>query len=232
MKWQARQWLLLLVVPALLASAACGATRPAQAARHRVPAAAASTAFYCANPQPDSTIQGNPDLTAVPLLRSLSLVPSPGGLLLSVKFRKPLVLAPEGVYISWTVYVYRHRSDAANPESTLMLQVEDRGKGWEPTGWTILASTYTSDSPVEGDVHTNSARDEFTTFFPSGFANLSPPFYWFAAQEEYRAYLPRDNKAAPQDWKVNGAVYSDCPAGVRPDPNSAPYAAKLLTAIG
>ena len=113
-----------------------------------------------------------------------------------------------------------------------MLQVEDRGKGWEPTGWTILASTYASDSPVSGDVHTNKVRDELTTYFPPGFANLSPPFYWFATQEEYRAYLPQNSRSAPQDWNINGAIYTDCPAGVRPDPGSPPYSAKLLTAVG
>lgn len=179
-----------------------------------------------------SVVEGNPDIASVPSLQFVSLVPRSGGLLVTVKFRKPLVLAPEGVYISWRVYIYRHRSDAANPESTLMLQVEDRGKGWEPSGWTILASTYTSDSPIEGDVHTNNAGDQFTTFFPAGFANLSPPFYWFATQEEYRAYLPGATKSAGQDWSINGAIYTDCPAGVRHDPDSTPYAAKLLTAVG
>jgi hypothetical protein len=61
-------------------------------------------------------------------------------------------------------------------------------------------------------------------------ANLAPPFYWFASQEEFRAYLPKADKAAPRDWSINGAIYTDCPAGVRHDPNSTPYPSRLLTA--
>jgi len=150
--------------------------------------------------------------------------------LVSYRFRTPLVLAPEGVYLSWTIYVYRHRSDAGKSQRAVGLQVEDRGKGWEPTGWTILASIGTDASPVDGSVQTDAARDELSTFFPAGFTNLQPPFYWFASQEEYRAYLPEANKAHPQNWNVNGSVTTDCPAGVRLTPNSLPDAARLLSA--
>jgi hypothetical protein len=191
---------------------------------------AAAAAFYCTNPQRTSTVEGNPHIASVPALESVVLVPAPGGLSVSFKFRTPLVLAPEGVYIAWTVYVYRHRSDASNFERGIELQFQDRGKGWEPTGWTIVASTYTAQMPIVGDVHTNKARDQLTVYFPSGFVDLSLPFFWFASQEEFRAYLPETNKAAPQNWSVNGDIYTDCPAGVRHDPHSAPYAARLLTA--
>jgi hypothetical protein len=148
----------------------------------------------------------------------------------SYKFRAPVVLAPEGVYLSWAIYVYRHRSDAGKANKAIELQVENRGKGWEPTGWTILASIGTDASPVEGSVQTDAAGDELSTFFPAGFTDLRPPFYWFASQEEYRAYLPEANKAHPQNWNVNGSVTTDCPSGVRPTPNSLPDAARLLSA--
>ena len=225
------QWALLFAVPAFLAVSP-GHALSTQSTRNVLSARAGAAAFNCTNPQRTLTVQGDPHVTSVPSLASVSLVPHSGGLTVRFSFREPFALAPEGVYISWTVYVFRHRSDADNPESTLFLQVEDRGKGWQPTGWTILASTYSSDSPVAGEVHTNKAHDDLTTFFPSGFANLRRPFYWFASQEEYRAYLPQDNKAAPQNWNINGAIFTDCPAGVRPDPNSTPDSAKLLTAAG
>jgi hypothetical protein len=166
----------------------------------------------------------------VPKIESISLVPRAGGLLVSYKFRTPLVLAPEGVYLSWAIYVYRHRSDAGAPQRAVELQVEDRGKGWEPSGWTILASIGTDASPVAGSVQTDAAGDQLSTLFPAGFTNLRPPFYWFASQEEYRAYLPEANKAHPQNWNVNGSVTTDCPVGVRVSPNSLPDAAKLLSA--
>ena len=231
MKCRARRWYLPLAILALLASGACGGARGAQATRHRAPSQAEVSAFYCTNPEPTSTVQGHPDIASVPALKFVSLAPRSGGLLVTVKFREPLVLAPEGVYISWTIYVYRHRSDAASFDNEVELEFQDRGKGFEPSGWTMVASTYTSQTPVVGDVHTDKNRDELTAFFPAGFVDLSPPFYWFASQEEFRAYLPRPGTAAPQDWSINGAVYTDCPAGVRPDPNSAPYATKLLTVV-
>ena len=175
-------------------------------------------------------MQGNPDVSSVPKIASISLVPRAGGLVVSYKFAAPLVLAPEGVYLSWAIYVYRHRSDAGKADKAIELQVENRGKGWEPTGWTILASIGTDASPVEGSVQTDAAGDELSTYFPAGFTNLRPPFYWFASQEEYRAYLPEANKAHPQNWDVNGSVTTDCPAGVRPTPYSLPDGARLLSA--
>ncbi len=191
--------------------------------------AAAQAGSYCTDPQRTSTVQGNPHVVSVPSLESVGLVPKSGGLMVTFSFHRSFALAPEGVYLAWDVFVFRHRSDAQILDRQLQLQVEERGKGWQPTGWTILAALGASDNLVQGQVHTNKAHNQFTTFFPGGFANLSPPFYWFASQEEYRAYLPVGNKAGAQDWNVNGAIFTDCPAGVRPDPDSSPYGAKLLT---
>ena len=162
--------------------------------------------------------------------QSVSLRPNSGGLTVSFKFHKPIVFAPEGVYLSWTVFLYRHRGDASNYEGGVRLQFQDRGKGWQPTGWTILAVVGSTNNLLSGQVHTNQANNELTTFFPGGLANLTPPFYWFATQEEYRAYLPVGSRVASRDWKVYGAVFTDCPAGVRSDPDSSPYASRLLTA--
>ncbi len=189
-----------------------------------------ATSFSCTNPQQASTVQGNPHVSAVPQILSIGLMPRAGGLVVTYKFKAPLVLAPEGVYLSWAIYVYRHRSDAGKAQLAVELQVENRGKGWEPTGWTILASIGTNATPVEGSVQVDPAGDELSTFFPAGFTNLRPPFYWFASQEEYRAYLPEANKAHPQNWNVNGSVTTDCPAGVRRDPNSLPNGSRLLSA--
>jgi hypothetical protein len=208
----------------------CTATSTAQTAPGSGLVGAVASTFSCTNPQHASTVQGNPQVTAVPRIQSISLVPRAGGLVVTYKFRAPLVLAPEGVYLSWAIYVYRHRSDAAKAQLAVELQVENRGKGWEPTGWTILASIGTDATPVEGSVQTDPAGDQLTTFFPAGFTNLRPPFYWFASQEEYRAYLPQANKAHPQNWNVNGSVTTDCPAGVRRNPNSLPNGARLLSA--
>ena len=144
-----RQWALLLAAPTFLAVSP-GHLLSTQTTGNVLSARAGAAAFHCTNPQRTLTVQGNPHVTSVPSLGSVSLVPHSGGLTVRFSFRKPFALAPEGVYISWTVYVFRHRSDAANPESTLFLQVEDRGKGWQPTGWTMLASTYSSDTPDRG----------------------------------------------------------------------------------
>jgi hypothetical protein len=216
-----------VAVAGALTTATCTTTSAAQQAPRL---GFVATSFSCTNPQQASTVQGNPHVTSVPEIESISLVPRAGGLVVSYKFAAPLVLAPEGVYLSWAIYVYRHRSDAGKADKAIELQVENRGKGWEPTGWTILASIGTDTSPVEGSVQADAAGDELSTFFPAGFTNLRPPFYWFASQEEYRAYLPEANKAHPQNWNVNGSVTTDCPAGVRSTPNSLPDGAKLLSA--
>ncbi|HTT88857.1 MAG TPA: hypothetical protein VMF65_04825 [Acidimicrobiales bacterium] len=222
----------LFLAPVLLVAVNPGNTVSAPAGTNLAAARSRAAAYYCTNPQQVSTVQGNPHVVSVPSLESVGLVPKSGGLMVTFKFHKPFAPAPEGVYIAWSVFVFRHRSDAQNVNSGLQLQVEDRGRGWQPTGWTILASIGTADNLVEGQVHTNKAHDEFTTFFPGGFSNLNPPFYWFASQEEYRAYLPMGKNAATRDWNVYGAVFTDCPAGVRPDPYSSPYAGRLLTAPG
>jgi hypothetical protein len=213
-----------------LTIAPCGDASAARTAPPSGLVGAVAAGFSCTNPQHASTVQGNPHVTAVPQIQSISLVPRGGGLVVTYKFKAPLVLAPEGVYLSWAIYVYRHRSDAGKAQLAVELQVENRGKGWEPTGWTILASIGTNATPVDGSVQTDPAGDELTTFFPAGFTNLRPPFFWFASQEEYRAYLPEANKAHPQNWDVNGSVTTDCPAGVRRNPNTLPNGARLLSA--
>jgi hypothetical protein len=227
-----RSWFLLSAAPVFLVAGLAGKTAPTGASQAIYASGRHPPAFDCTNPQRTSTVQGNPHVAAVPALESVSLRPNSGGLTVSFKFRKPIVLAPEGVYLSWTVFVYRHRDDAANYEGGVRLQFQDRGKGWQPTGWTILAVVGTTNNLLSGQVHTNQAHDELTTFFPGGLANLRPPFYWFATQEEYRAYLPVGTRVVSPDWNVYGAVFTDCPTGVRPDPDSSPYAPRLLTAGG
>lgn len=228
----ARDWFLLSATPVLLGALLAGNTAPASRSRPIQAELREPPAFYCTNPQRTSTVQGNPHVAAVPELASVSLQPNSGGLRVSFKFRKPIVFAPEGVYLSWTVFLYRNRGAASNYEGGVRLQFQDRGKGWQPTGWTILAVVGSTNNLLSGQVHTNRANNELTTFFPGGLANLRPPFYWFATQEEYRAYLPVGTRVAARDWKVYGAVFTDCPAGVRPDPDSSPYATRLLTAGG
>lgn len=219
----ARRWFLRSVTPVFMGALLAGNAAPATGSRP-------IQAFYCTNPQRASTVQGDPHIAAVPALQSVSLRPNSGGLTVSFKFHKPIVFAPEGVYISWTVFLYRHRGDASNYKGGVRLQFQDRGKGWQPTGWTILAVVGSTNNLLSGEVHANQANNELTTFFPGGLANLTPPFYWFATQEEYRAYLPVGSRVASRDWKVYGAVFTDCPAGVRSDPDSSPYASRLLAA--
>ncbi len=158
----------------------------------------------------------------------MRLSPHDGGLGISYLFRRPLVAAPSGVLIAWRIFIYRSREEATNPASGLTLTVDDRGVGWQPSGWTITTALGTNLGQVDGNVYINKARDELSVFFPKGFANLRPPFFWYSNEWEIRAFLP-DKKNKP-DYTVNGSVSFDCPDGVnvsgQPDPE------RLLHATG
>ncbi len=200
------------------ASSAKAATEVARAARH-VPSHPAPS---CTDPQRQATVAGTPHLVSVPLLVAVTLSPHDGGLGVSFLFHRPLVVAPEGVLISWRVFVYRHRHEAADPTAGQTLNIEDRGAGWEPSGWTITTAFGSSLAQVDGNVFINPARDEISAFFPKGIGDMSPPFYWYANELEFRSFLPTKNPNKP-DWAVNGSVSFDCPTGVTasgpPDPN-------------
>ena len=229
-----------LVPVVVLGTAACGATKApvakspvakapvakapvakAPVAKAPVPASGASS---CASSRWASSVYGTPHISPVPAIEAVTITPSYGGLLVDYKFAKPFAPAPSGVYDSWTIYVFQHRSDVGDPAAAVQLQIEDRGAGWEPSGWTLLATLGTTNNQVEGNVRTNKAGNVIQTFFPAGFADLQPPFYWYAEQVQDRAYLPRDNRA---DFSVNGTITSDCPNGVM-SPSGLPDAAKLI----
>ncbi|MGA3221946.1 MAG: hypothetical protein ABSE77_23260, partial [Acidimicrobiales bacterium] len=212
-----RRWVPVVAVLALGAGA-CGATKtPPSAKPHPAkPGVAkrvvtASGASSCVSSQWASTVTGTPDISTIPAIEAVTVTPNFGGLLVSLKFKKPFVSAPEGVYDAWTVFLFQHRNQAANVDNAVQLQIEDRGVGWEPSGWTLLATFGSNNNEVAGNIHTNKARNLLQTFFPAGFANLDPPFYWFAEQEEFRAYLPRPSKTDHQDFSVNGTITSGCP---------------------
>ena len=181
---------------------------------------AALKGVACTNPQTKPTVVGKPRLSSVPTLVAVTLSPHDGGLGVSYRFRKPLVLAPAGVLISWRVFVYRNRNDANNPASGLTLTVEDRGAGWEPSGWTITTALGTNLGQVDANVYINKARDELSAFFPKGFANLRTPFFWYSNEWEIRGFLPTKNNK--RDYTVNGSLSFDCPAAInasgQPDP--------------
>jgi hypothetical protein len=221
----------------MLAASACGSTSKAAVAREpshqttigttmtalpiaigHVPLAAPSMAkFRCTTAWPSTVVHGHPDIKSVPPIRSVGLTPLRHGLIVDYRFESGFPLAPPGVLLSWTVYLYRHRSDAAKPTTTVELQIEDRGQGWEPSGWTLLASTYYNSTPVEGTVHMDRAGDDLMAFFPAGFTDLDPPFYWYASQEADR---------------LSGSVLVDCPQRAGDGPYGLPDANKLLAAPG
>ncbi len=206
--------------------------QPALRAASTLRAATAASAAFTCDLIGKQMVSGTPDIATrmVPAIQSVRLVPTRGGLIVTYRFRPGFALAPEGVYFAWSVYLYRHRTDANNSTLAIQLQVEDRGKGWQPSGWSALASTYYQTQPLAGKIRTDKARDEMSVYFPPGFANLKPPFYWYASQVVYRGYLPKDSKKAHQDFGVNGSITNDCPSGVRTGTFSLPYPAKLLAA--
>ena len=164
---------------------------------------------------------GTPRLHSVPLLAGVVVTPFNGGLDVSFLFRHRLVAAPAGVLISWRVFVYRHRHDATDAASALTLNVEDRGAGWEPSGWTITTALGTKLGQVDGNVVLSPTHEQLSAFFPKGFGDLLPPFYWYGNEWEIRAFLPTSNPDKP-NYAVNGSESFDCPTGTDaaglPDP--------------
>jgi len=225
-----RRWWAGLVAVSLLA-AGCGASRAA--AGHLAPSShrpLASFSSSCTYSPGSSDVQGTPDVATPPALESVSLQPQSGGLMVTYKFRKPLVLAPEGVYFAWVVVIYRHRSDAARYNTAITLQVEDRGAGWEPVGWTVAVQGPNVQSLLQGSIASDASLDQFQEFFPAGRVDLRPPFYWYASQVVYRAYMPEKSSSNPQDFNIYGTITTDCPAGIRRNPYSLPDASRLVVA--
>jgi hypothetical protein len=172
-----------------------------------------------------SVRNGRPDITSVPAIQSVKLTSFSGGLLVSIRFAGPFSLAPEGVYFAWDVYLFNRRADAVRPGLSTLLQVEDRGKGWQPTGWTVLASSYNNGFPIDEDTASDKAHNELVAYFPVRFVSTQAPFYWYVSQEAYRVYLPDGNDP---DWAVNGSVTAYCPPGVQAGPYTLPVPVKLL----
>ncbi len=233
------RWLRAAIPGIAVVAAGCGgghssaqSTSPPSTPAHSAPAgsALASTGTSCNYPSKFSNVSGTPKVAEPPSLVSVSLAPQKTGLLVTYTFGKPLELAPEGVYFSWTVYIFRHRSDASHYNSGVSLQIQDRGAGWEPSGWTVLVGSPNGNATVAGGISTDSKLDQIQMLFPSGKIDLRPPFYWFASEEVYRAYMPEKSKSDPQNYYVNGALTTDCPGGVRHDPQSLPNLSRLLFA--
>ena len=105
--------------------------------------------------------------------------------------------------------------------SALALNIEDRGAGWEPPGWTITTALGTKLGQVDGNVILSRTHEELSAFFPKGFGDMLPPFYWYANEWEIRAFLPTNNPDKP-NYAVNGSESFDCPTGTDasglPDP--------------
>jgi hypothetical protein len=177
--------------------------------------------LVCDSPQKKAVVYGTPDIAAVPALSKVIIRPDAGGLHVSVFFKHPIAFATEGVLIAWQVFVFKHRADALKTIGDAILTFEDRGQGWEPAGWTMdVSSAQGTSQRLSETIGISPDHQELSVFFPPGFVDLQPPFYWFATQYAMRAYLPVKNKPNHQDWNVNGTVSMDCPAGVRAGPFS------------
>jgi len=225
--------LLLAALPAaaIVAGSSASALGAGVTTGHTTSSSVVAGATSCNYSSRFSHIQGTPDVTKLPSLESVSLVPEDGGLMVTYQFRKPLVLAPEGVYFSWSVTIYRHRSDAARYNGGVTLEVQYRGAGWEPTGWTATVAGPGVESPVQGGIESDKLFNRFQEYFPSGLVDLKPPFYWYATEEIYRAYMPQKSSSSPQNFNVNGTIVTDCPGGIRQKPYNLPEGSRLIFAV-
>jgi len=197
-----------------LGTVACGATKAPQSAkahparvRSTKPAVTASDASSCVSSKWVPTVYGTP--TCPPSgHRRVHRYPELRWVIGVLQVHQALWAGAAGVYDAWTVFSFP--SVAAMPRISIKpfscRSRPRRGLGTERLD--VARTLGTTNHQVVGHVRTNDAGDVLQTFFPAGFANLEPPFYWFAEQEEDRAYLPRHGQA---DFTVNGTITSDCP---------------------
>jgi hypothetical protein len=229
-----RGWLALVAISLIVISSGSSATAfgssSGNGAAEKVRATEHShvgATFSCTDPQRNATVEGAPQLNDVPLLAAVTLSPNDGALSISFSFRHRLVYAPAGVLLAWRVFVYTNRQHATSADADLTFTVEDRGAGWEPTGWTIVVASGSSSRQVDGNVAINSAGNELSVLYPRGFGDLSTPFYWYANQWAVRSFMPTDNPKSP-DYSINGSVSTDCPAVL--DASGLPSPERLLRA--
>jgi hypothetical protein len=210
------------------------AAQPAGPTTSEVPTTVATAersadgAFICADPQLAPTLQGTPDITPIPSLQSVSLLPKSGGLQVTFTFSKALVDAQPGVYLSWYVYLFRRRIDASNQNARTTLLVRDWGQGTLGNGWQLTAVPPGSSAQgryVDVPLYVNNEAGTINVTFPAGFVDLGPPFYWYAEQQGSRQFVMKNGV---QDPEVNGYFTNECPAGVTDTASNLPSPARLL----
>jgi hypothetical protein len=128
-----------------------------------------------------------------------------------------LTISP-GELLSWSVYLYPNRQDAATSAGGLLLAIGNRGSGRDTNRW-LLAEINSSGADVLAPRISLLGSSELSAYFPS-VPLADPRFYWFA-DETVSATAPISTVAL--------AISSNaCPDGVLPELFGLPVPKKLL----
>ncbi|HMK98002.1 MAG TPA: hypothetical protein VK425_10680, partial [Acidimicrobiales bacterium] len=129
MRWSVRSVRAGSAIGAVLAALTWPASATATPTRLSATTQTGASAI-CSAPQAKPAVEGHPHLSSVPALASVRITAQRKGLKVVYSFRSRFVPAPEGVYIAWSIFLYRARADANDSTKLLELQLEDRGAGW------------------------------------------------------------------------------------------------------
>jgi len=155
---------------------------------------------------------------SAPVVGSVSLRWQQGGVKTSWQFAEPLTIS-RGELLTWSVYLYPNRHDAATSAGGLLLAIGNRGAGWDTSRW-LLAEISNSDGAVVLAPRISLlGSSELSAYFPS-VPLASPRFYWFADETV--------STTAPLSTVALDISSNACPDGVLPEIFGLPVPEKLL----
>jgi hypothetical protein len=155
---------------------------------------------------------------SAPVVGSVSLRWQQGGVETSWQFAAPLTIS-RGELLTWSVYLYPNKQDAATSEGGLLLAIGNRGARWDTNRW-LLAEISNSDGAVVLAPRISLlGSSELSAYFPS-VPLAGPHFYWFADETV--------SATAPVSTVALEIGSNACPDGVLPEVLGLPVPEKLL----
>lgn len=155
---------------------------------------------------------------SAPVVGSVSLRWQQGGVETSWRFATPLTIS-RGELLTWSVYLYPSRQDAATSEGGLLLAIGNRGAGWDTNRWLLAEISNSDGAVVLAPRISHLGTSQLSAYFPS-VPLAGPHFYWFADETV--------SATAPVSTVALEIGSNACPDGILPEVFGLPVPEKLL----